>query len=206
MPVRSNVVTITVLEKEVKYRVALKFSGFDKPPYVSVLVNVGTGDSRKELPVTVETTGYLRVSEIRVYTRRTYEGYCWQYETGRYPKWIFSKESYPAPDVEVTRITFRDYSVNLTYKDKRVSDHTLTVLGVSSDGSVTLRFAVKRFGYREVSGEIVESDGTIRFRWKCPVCGKVNENTEDRDRLEYLDWKVAEMCKKCDVQSYVVLK
>ena len=200
--------TITVIVKKPekpKYKVTIAYAGFSRPPYVSALINVGAGDSRKDLPVTVETTGYLRISGIRVYTRRTYEGYVWQYESGPHPKWIYSREPYPAPETPVTKIVFKDYAVNLTCKSKKVTDTTLTILGVSSDGKITLRFATVKYGTREVKGEILESNAEVKFRWKCPVCGHINTDIEDKDRLEALGWKVAEICDRCGVQSYIVL-
>jgi len=199
-------ITVTVKKPEKpKYKVTVAYTGFAKPPYVSALINVGAGDVRKELPVTVETTGYLRISGIRLYTKRTYEGYVWQYETGAHPKWIYSMEPYPAPETEVAKIVFQEYAVNLTYKSKKVTDTTLTVLGVSSDGKVTLKFSVAKYGYREVRGTILESNAQVKFKWICPVCGYVNVDVEDKDRLIYLEWKVAEMCDRCKVQSYIVL-
>lgn len=203
----SKTITVTVKKPEVeKYSIAVSWTGFTRPPYVSTLINVGKGDVRRELPLTVETTGWLRISDIRLYTRRTYEGTVWQFETGTHPKWIYSKSAYPPPEMEATKIVFEKYVLNLKYKNYEVTDTILTVLGITSSGTVTLRFAAKKYGYRQVPGVIVETNSQVKFKWTCPVCRHVNVNIEDKDRLIYLGWKVAEMCKTCNVQSYVILK
>ncbi|RLI46877.1 hypothetical protein DRO69_02120 [Candidatus Bathyarchaeota archaeon] len=202
-------ITVTVKKPEKpKYKVTIKYTGLEEGFTAYASVHDGEKWRKLKLPVTVETTGYLRIEDVGIeYPSGDIIPLEFEYDAVNPIKWAWKEFVYACPpDCLVKVFKLERWMIDVPARYKKIDKGSIVLNGISGDGTITLVFKkVLESKYREVEGTIVESNGKVRFKWKCPICGHVNEDVEDKDVLEYLDWRIAEMCDICGVQSYIVL-
>jgi len=201
-------ITVTVKKPEKpKYKVTIDYEGLESGFWGAAHIR-NLEDKRVNLPYTIETRGYLVVEDVGLgFSRGSRVVLEFEYDHVNPIKWAWREFEYVCPpDCLVKVFKLVGWKINVPASWKKIDKGSVYLSGIRGDGTITLVFKkVLESKYREVEGTIVESNEKVRFKWKCPICGRVNEDVEDKDVLEYLNWKVARECWACRIQSYIVL-